>query len=133
MKLHYQRIEQILSDPNTKTLLDKCTGLLSALLPMAIDKLQAKFKYYVTAMQKIQDGYAEKDGDGKVKSVQQGNFTIVDFGTNVEVASKEIRELQDTEIEINIEPINYDPEAERNKDITGSEILAVLPLLNIKK
>ena len=130
MKLTYHQIEFILTNPATKSLLDKVTGVFGLKLSRAISKLSEEMKPFNAAIKRIQDGYAVKNEDGTMKTIKLNEtMEIIDFGENQEIASREITELRLEEIEVNIEPIDYDPENEKNKDITGAEILAVLPLI----
>ncbi|MFH1528768.1 MAG: hypothetical protein ABIG69_19360 [Bacteroidota bacterium] len=130
MKLTYHQIELILTNPTTKSLLDKVTGAFGLKLSRAISKLSEEARPFSHSIKKIQDEYAVKNEDGTMKTIKLNEtMGIIDFGENQEIASKEITELRLEEIEVNIEPIDYDPENEKNKDITGAEILSVLPLI----
>jgi len=96
----------------------------------AFDKLNSESRTYFKMKQKLIEKWAEKDKNGKIKT-EKDNQTIIWKDYNKFI--KELRELQDTEVEINIKPIEIDLDELEKKGITfkPGEIM-LMPFLKIK-
>jgi len=128
MKLTYRQIDAIMNNPSVGSLLEKATGMLGLQLYRAIAKLQTEYDPYRKQWQKIIAEYSQKDTEGKPITTEQNGMQSVKIqgGKEKQVAA-EIKELQDAEIKISIEPIKID--IEKNPNITAKELLAISAIL----
>ena len=128
MKLTYRQIDMILSNPSLNGLLEKATGELGLQLYRAIGKIQAEQDPYRKQWQKVIDECAQKNKEGDpIITNEDGVQSIKIKSDKQQQAAAEIKELQDAEIEINIEPIKID--IEKNPNITAKELLAITSIL----
>ena len=86
-----------------------------------IKSIDKELKIYEEEKQKLINKYGEKDEEGKSKVNENGMINILD----VENWNKDIKELLEIEVEINVEKINIDELAKSDLKITPSELTLI--------
>ena len=86
-----------------------------------IKSIDKELKIYEEEKQKLINKYGEKDEEGKSKVNENGMINILD----TENWNKDIKELLEIEVEINVEKINIDELAKSDLKITPSELTLI--------
>lgn len=86
-----------------------------------IKSIEKELNIYEEEKQKLINKYGEKDEEGKSKVNENGMINILD----VENWNKDIKELLEIEVEINVEKINIDELAKSDLKITPSELTLI--------
>jgi len=108
---------QVLSKLNNAELPVK----VSYKLAKNIKNIEKELSIYEEEKQKLINKYSEKDEEGKSKVNENGMINILD----VENWNKDIKELLEIEVEINVEKINIDELAKSDLKLTPAELILI--------
>ncbi|MBU3131602.1 hypothetical protein KPL40_03985 [Clostridium gasigenes] len=86
-----------------------------------IAKIQTELKVYDAERQKLIDKYSVKDADGKTLVGEDNQITIqIEF---LEAWKKDIKDLQEIDVEIDIHKFNIDSLVNGNYDMSPGELM----------
>ena len=88
-----------------------------------ISKIESELKIYNKERQKLLDKFCVKDSEGNNVIDENNNLKIAD--EHLEVWNKEINELLDIEVEIDIHKFNVDDLIYSNCEMTPGEIMLI--------
>ncbi|MFR3072133.1 MAG: DUF1617 family protein [Paeniclostridium sp.] len=88
-----------------------------------VSKIENELKIYNNERQKLLDKYCVKDEEGKNKIDENNQLRITD--ENMDDWNKEINELLDIEIEIDIHKFNINDLLNSNCEMTASELMLI--------
>ncbi|MEG2246299.1 MAG: DUF1617 family protein [Peptostreptococcaceae bacterium] len=88
-----------------------------------ISKIEKELKIYNSERQKLLDKYCIKDDDGKNKIDEDNQLKIAD--ENLEDWNKEINELLDIEVDIDIHKFNVDDLLNSNCLLAANELMLI--------
>lgn len=88
-----------------------------------ISKLERELKIYNSERQKIINKYCKKDEEGNLVIDENNQYHIED--ENIDVCNKELNELLDIEIEVNIHKFKLDDLMHGNYEMSPSEMALI--------
>ena len=88
-----------------------------------IKKIEKELEIYNTERQKLLDKYAEKNEDGSLKVDENDQLKIPN--ENLKAWNKDINELLDIEIDIDIHKFNIKDLLNSNCEITANELILI--------
>lgn len=88
-----------------------------------ISKIESELKVFNTERQKLLDKYCIKDEDGKNKIDENNQLKIAD--EHLEAWNKDLEELLDIEVEIDIHKFNVNDLLNSNCEMTPSELMII--------
>ncbi|MBS4958513.1 MAG: hypothetical protein KHZ99_15930 [Clostridium sp.] len=110
---------------NSIGVLSKLTNMelpikLSYAISKNITKIDRELTVYNKERQKLIEKYGEKDGEGKLKTKEDGTINILD----IDSFNKDLKEILEIETEVDIHVIDLD-KVEANINITPGELMIV--------
>lgn len=118
-------IRQILNDTNSLAVISQKQLPIKVSYAIAknIKKLESEIKIYNKEREKLINKYCIKDDEGKNVIDENNNLKIAD--EHLEVWNKEINELMDIEVDIDIHQFNLDSLMYGNYDMTPAELMII--------
>lgn len=118
-------IRKILNDANSLAVISQkqLPIKVSYAISKNIKKLEKELKIYNEERQKLIDKYCVKDDEGKNLIDENNNLKIAD--EHLEDWNKEINELMDIEVDIDIHKFNLDSLMCGNYDMTPAELMII--------
>lgn len=117
---------KIVNDANFLGALVHKTGLpikVSYALAKNISKIEKELEIYNKERQRLLDKYCIKDDEGKILIDENNQLKIAD--EHLEAWNKDINDLLDIEVDIDIHKFNEDDLLNSNCDLTPSEIMLI--------
>ena len=118
-------IRKILNDTNSLAAISQkqLPVKVSYAIAKNIKKIESELKIYNEERQKLIDKYCIKDDEGKNVIDENNNLKIAD--EHLEAWNKEINELMDIEVDIDIHKFNLDSLMCGNYDMTPAELMII--------
>ena len=118
-------IRKILNDTNSLAAISQKQLPIKVSYAIAknIKKLESELKIYNKEREKLIDKYCIKDDEGKNVIDENNNLKIAD--EHLEAWNKEINELMDIEVDIDIHKFNLDSLMCGNYDMTPAELMII--------
>lgn len=118
-------IRKILNDTNSLAVISKKQLPIKVSYAIAknIKKIESELKVYNEERQKLIDKYCIKDDEGKNVIDENNNLKIAD--EHLDAWNKEINELVDIEVDIDIHKFNLDSLICGNYDMTPEELMII--------
>ena len=118
-------IRNILNDTNSLAVISQKQLPIKVSYAIAknIKKLESELKIYNEERQKLIDQYCIKDNEGNNVIDENNNLKIAD--EHLDAWNKEINELMDIEVDIDIHKFNLDSLMNGNYDMTPAELMII--------
>lgn len=118
-------IRKILNDTNSLAVISQKQLPIKVSYAIAknIKKLESELKIYNEERQKLIDQYCIKDNEGNNVIDENNNLKIAD--EHLDAWNKEINELMDIEVDIDIHKFNLDSLMNGNYDMTPAELMII--------